>query len=98
MEKIKELSRFLKKEGISEYSNTVLLKFLYLSRFDFTECIRRMNIYEEWRHNPLIQGRNRKAETILKDGTLYCYGRDRMLRPVVIFRASEVDLSKVING
>ncbi|TRY50144.1 SEC14/CRAL-TRIO lipid binding domain [Cryptosporidium tyzzeri] len=90
--KIREMHIYLKSRHVS-LKNTafcdshLLLRYLQGNEYDFVKAWDDIKRHVRWRQNfRMIEDRN-KLEKLLRNGYCYIHGRDKLLRPIIVFRA-----------
>ncbi|KAH8740604.1 hypothetical protein FG386_002186 [Cryptosporidium ryanae] len=90
--KIKEMLAYLKSRHVS-LKNTafndkhLLLRYLQGNEYDFVKAWDDIKRHVRWRQNfRMIEDRH-KLERLLRNGYCYIHGRDKYMRPIIIFRA-----------
>ena len=61
-----------------------VLRNLYARRFDNKEAFKAMKEKQEFRDTSFPIKIGSKTITLIDSGVLYCYGRDKNFRPIVI--------------
>ncbi|CAD8157944.1 unnamed protein product [Paramecium pentaurelia] len=88
----------IKLNGLAtHYPDTLLYRFLYSFRFSLDDTYNGIKNHEEWLNNPSTFQLNSGSQAILDKGIIYMGGRDKKLRPSIIFQVGLID-QKNIKG
>lgn len=90
--KIKEMLAYLKTRHVSlkntAFSNKhLLLRYLQGNEYDFVKAWDDIKRHVRWRQNFRMIEDKHKLEKLLNNGYCYIHGRDKYLRPIIVFRA-----------
>ena len=78
----------------SEWTDIEVLKMAYTARFNYKECLKKLESHLKWYNDPSMHQIDDKSRVLLENGFIYVHGRDKNLRPVVVLNVLKLNLKE----
>ena len=87
VDEVNKFKQYVRSNGLEikrEYGDSEVLRFLQVSKFEYSKTFSYITKYVEWQNTHIPPIINDLGEQLIRSGYLYIHGRDKYLRPLIV--------------